>query len=217
MNKVISGLLFVLLGPALAWANPTTLAYRVCDQDPQEMKIEASKMLQEGQPAEEVYKWADELCKQVEKKTSVPESFNNMIITNTGNVSYERIESCGYHPQRQEFTCTMAKLRNTGYGGTPFAGPGSFEWLTLCVNDNTGAGLRFMNISQVHVHDNASNHGPNWYYAIEVPDDWMMQLTRRQGQTFHARAILSWLWPITNCTGAPIWGNQADFPIKLDP
>ena len=217
MKAILIAIAVLVLTPLSAQANATSEAKRLCSQDPEELKQEASKMLQEGMSAEEVYKWADDICKQVKHADQHALALNEMKITNTGNVSYERIESCGYHPQRQEFTCTMAKLRHTGYGGTPGAGPGSNEWLTICVDDRSGGGLRPMNISQVHVHDNATQHNPNWYYAIEVPDDWTMQLIRRAGQTFYARAILSWLWPITDCTSAPIWGNQADFPIKLDP
>jgi hypothetical protein len=36
-------------------------------------------------------------------------------------------------------------------------------------------------------------------------------------QTLKARAILSWGTPVLSCNGAPTWGNQTDFRIRLDP
>jgi hypothetical protein len=44
------------------------------------------------------------------------------------------------------------------------------------------------------------------------------QIITNTGSTLRARAILSWaINPFGNCAFNPIWGNQADFQIRLDP
>ena len=82
-----------------------------------------------------------------------------------------------------------------------------------------------VNVSGVHISDHdpaVDNAQPNWYMTAVIaadgrpnPDLFARPL---RGQTLRARAILSWgINPFGNCAFNPIWGNQADFQIRLDP
>lgn len=133
----------------------------------------------------------------------------------TGDVSWEAIDSCGYHPQRRELLCSIEVRQQFGFGGFPGAGPGSWEWVQFCVDD--GAGLRPINVSAVHVHDEQFGVKPPWYYGVSVQADERLHAALVNGQTLEARAILSWALVPTGCNFLPVWGNQADFEIKLDP
>ena len=137
------------------------------------------------------------------------------VITNTGNVRYEALEACGYHPQRKEFTCNMSIKRQTGYSGQPAIGAGSNEWVTICVN--YGNGYELVDTASVHVHDEANNQLPNWYFSAIVQANEKLQKQVLKGQTLPARAILSWSYAARKCHERPVWGNQADFRIRLDP
>ena len=142
-------------------------------------------------------------------------------LSNTGSTFWESFTGCGYHPQRKELTCPIEIRQRFGYGGPPAIQPaGSFEYVQFCVD--TGAGLLPVNVSGVHVHDEIFGVLPNWYLTAVVaadadrrPDLFSQPLN---GRTLRARAILSWaINPFGNCQFKPIWGNQADFHIRLDP
>jgi hypothetical protein len=143
------------------------------------------------------------------------------VISNTGSTFWEAFTGCGYHPQRKELTCPIEIRQRFGYGGPPAIQPaGSFEYVQFCVD--TGAGLLPVNVSGVHVHDEVFGVLPNWYMTAVVaadadrrPDLFAQPLN---GRTLPARAILSWaINPFGNCQFKPVWGNQADFHIRLDP
>ena len=138
------------------------------------------------------------------------------IIKNTGSVRYEAITSCGYHPQRKELTCPIEIRQQSGYGGTPALQPvGSYEFVLFCVE--SPAGLVPVNTNGVHVHDESFGVNPNWYMTAVVPANGALFSQPLVGQTLRARAILSWAVPPGGCNAVPIWGNQADFKIRLDP
>jgi len=137
------------------------------------------------------------------------------VIINTGNTGYEGLEACGYHPQREEFTCSMAIKRRFGFAGVPAIGAGSNEWVTVCVD--YGGGMELVDTASVHVHDEAFGAQPNWYFSAIVQADKKLQAQIQDGKTLKARAILSWAVPASSCNYQPVWGNQADFRIRLDP
>lgn len=150
------------------------------------------------------------LSNQAEAQTTTP----------TGSIFWEQIDACGYHPQRRELDCAVEVTQRFGFAGTPpgapgFNGPGSWEWIQFCVD--FGAGLVPINLSAVHVHDEAYGVNPPWYYGISVQANPALHTALVNGQTLRARAILSWTLIPTGCNFIPIWGNQADFRIKLDP
>lgn len=137
-------------------------------------------------------------------------------IKDTGSTFYEALTSCGYQPQRKELTCPIEIRQPFGFGGPPALQPaGSYEYVLFCVN--YGAGLVPVNTNGVHVHDEAHGAVPNWYMSAVVPADLRLFSRPLRGQTLKARAILSWGLPPASCQFAPIWGNQADFRIRLDP
>lgn len=143
------------------------------------------------------------------------------VITNTGSTFWESLTGCGYHPQRKELTCPIEIRQRWGYGGPPAIQPaGSFEYVQFCVQ--YGGILVPVNVSGVHLHDEIYGVPPNWYMTAVIaadgdrrPDLFTQPLN---GRTLRARAILSWaINPFGNCNFVPIWGNQADFHIRLDP
>lgn len=132
------------------------------------------------------------------------------------NVNWERIEACGYHPQRQEADCAVEIRQVNGYGGIIGAGAGSFEWVQLCVN--FGAGLVPVGIGQVHVHDAPAGAIAPWDFGVVVQGQPAISGRLKNGATFPARAILSWaVLPPANCAWAPPFGNWADFRLRMDP
>lgn len=140
-----------------------------------------------------------------------------MVIKDTGNTFFEAITSCGYHSQRKELTCPLEIRQPWGFSGTPALQPaGSYEYVQFCVD--YGAGMVPVNVSGVHVHDEAFGVSPNWYTSVVVAADETLFSQPLVGQTLKARAILSWAFPPNgNCNFPPPWGNQADFKIRLDP
>ena len=69
----------------------------------------------------------------------------------------------------------------------------------------------------MHVHDEQFGEQPNWYFSAIIQANTKLQAIVQNGQTLKARAILSWAAIPNSCTYRPVWGNQADFRIKLDP
>lgn len=138
-------------------------------------------------------------------------------IVDTGSTFWEAIDSCGYHPQRKELACSVEVRQRFGYGGVPALQPaGSYEYVLFCVD--YGAGLVPVNVNGFHIHDEAFGVQPNWYFAAVVSADELLFQQPLVGQTLKARAILSWgIPPGLNCNFVPVWGNQADFRIRLDP
>lgn len=137
------------------------------------------------------------------------------VITNTGSTRYEALESCAYHPQREEFACSMSIRQRFGFGGYPAIGAGSNEWVQICVD--YGKGFEPVDTASVHVHDEQFGDSPYWYAAAIVQANERLQAQVQKGQTVRARAILSWAAQPSGCSYQPVWGNQADFRIKLDP
>ncbi|MEJ2669876.1 MAG: hypothetical protein P8176_03795 [Gammaproteobacteria bacterium] len=145
----------------------------------------------------------------------ISKNINKQIITNTGNTRFEGLESCAYHPQREEFACSLSIRQRFGFAGTPAIGSGSNEWVTVCVD--FGNGMERVDTASVHVHDEQFGKQPFWYYGVMVQANEKLQALVQNGQTLKARTILSWAVPATHCNYRPVWGNQADFQIKLDP
>jgi hypothetical protein len=83
---------------------------------------------------------------------------------------------------------------------------------------NYGLGLVPVNVNGVHIHDEVFGVEPKWYFTGVVSADDTLFSQPLDGTTLQARAILSWAFsPGGNCSFIPIFGNQADFPIRLDP
>jgi hypothetical protein len=132
------------------------------------------------------------------------------------NINWERIESCGYHPQREEADCAIEIRQNGGYGGPICAAGGSHEWVMLCVN--FGAGLVPVGTGEVHVHDAPAGAVAPWDFGVVVQGAPRLTGLLNNGATLPARAILSWaIIPPANCNWAPVWGNWANFRLRLDP
>ena len=207
-----------ILLPIAAWVYlPQVSAAATC----QVSRDEVQKMLAKGaDPVELSAKLAGCVAKEINTVTGAP----GLVATNaigqsikdTGSTFYEALTSCGYHPQRKELTCPIEIRQPFGFGGAPALQPvGSYEYVLFCVN--SGAGMVPVNTNGVHVHDEAFGAGPNWYFSAVVPANQQLFSQPLRGQTLRARAILSWGLPPANCGFTPIWGNQADFRIRLDP
>jgi len=173
--------------------------------------------LEEGLTAQELearFKPCLQANQTAAKETS---KLSELVITDTGSTSFEAIKACGYHPQRKELTCPIEIRQRFGYGGPIAPQPaGSFEYLQFCVD--YGLGLVPVNVNGVHIHDEVFGVEPKWYFTGVVSADDTLFSQPLNGTTLQARAILSWAFsPGGDCNFKPIFGNQADFPIRLDP
>lgn len=137
------------------------------------------------------------------------------VITNTGNTYFEAIKSCGYQPQREEANCTVEIRQRWGFGGPICKAAGSHEFLLLCVD--LGAGLVPVQMNGVHVQDESWGVSPGWSFSATIQSNAALLALPNDGRTLKARVILSWALPIRSCVAKPIWGNQSDFRIRLDP
>lgn len=133
-----------------------------------------------------------------------------------GNTSWEKIQACGYHPQREEAVCAIDILRTTGFGGRICVAPGSTEYVLLCVTF-PGGGLVPVHTGTVHVHDANAGAVPPWDFGVVIQANPRLAALANNGATLPARAILSWAIPPANCNAVPIWGNAVNFRIRLDP
>ncbi len=178
-------------------------------------RSEVLNLIEAGISTDELTKKLDG-CVAEDSLTDNVFASSNQMITNTGSVYYEAITSCGYHPQRKELTCPIEIRQRFGFSGFPALQPaGSYEYVLFCVQ--TPAGLVPVNTNGVHVHDESFGNNPNWYMTAVVPADGALFSQPLVGQTLRARAILSWAVPPAGCNAIPVWGNQADFRIRLDP
>jgi len=157
----------------------------------------------------------EQISEEQNNCSGIPQTLTKQNTIPTGSIFWEEIDACGYHPQRRELECAVQVKQRFGFAGFPGVGPGSFEWVQFCVN--YGGGLVPVNISAVHVHDEPFGNQPSWYYGVAVAADPTLHQALVNGQTLIARAILSWTILPVGCNFIPVWGNQADFRIKLDP
>ena len=207
MNK--TRYLHVIFALLTLFAYSHTYAQCVVSRD------EVLKKLEQGVSTEEL---SEQLkgCVAEEAVDANGDILAKQLIQNTGSVFYEAITSCGYHPQRKELTCPIEIRQQFGYGGMPALQPvGSYEYVLFCVQ--TPAGLVPVNTNGVHVHDESFGVNPPWYMTAVVAANGALFSQPLVGQTLRARAILSWAVPPGGCNAIPVWGNQADFKIRLDP
>jgi hypothetical protein len=157
----------------------------------------------------------------VEPGAAAQQVCGRQVITDTGSTAFEALTGCGYHPQRRELVCPVEIRQRFGFGGPPAIQPaGSFVYVQFCVD--VGAGLVPVNASVVHMHDEVFGVQPDWYMAVVIAADAdrepALTVQPLNGTTLRARAILSWaINPLGDCTFDPVFGNQADFCIRLDP
>lgn len=165
---------------------------------------------------------------------------NTCKITN-GNVTWEALPGdpasngkpengcCGYDPQSKTFTCPVRLNQLTGYGAFGATPLGSFEHTLWCVDFGTG----FIPVAngKVHVTNTVAAGGtPTWQMATLGTTTERMLAQKPtagnygMGNVYPARAILTWGWAVpsmsptsTRCNYFPVWGNVANFMIRLDP
>lgn len=137
------------------------------------------------------------------------------VVTNTGSVFYERLNSCGYHPQAEQVSCDVELRQTFGFGGFP---GGSNEHVLFCFDCNLDGIFDFITRGFVHVTDDISGATPGYFFeAHSTTFDAPAQCTVNNGGATHVRAILSWFTQPANCVAQPIWGNQIDFTARRDP
>lgn len=137
------------------------------------------------------------------------------IVTNTGSVFYERLNSCGYHPQAEMVSCDVELRQRFGFGGFP---GGTNEHVLFCFDCNRDGFFEFITRGFVHVTDDVSGATPGYFFqAHSTTFDAPAQCTANNGGATNVRAILSWFTQPANCFSRPIWGNQIDFTARRDP
>jgi hypothetical protein len=137
------------------------------------------------------------------------------VVTNQ-NISYERMNGCGYHPQSEVVACDVEIRQFGGYGGFPW---GTFERVRFCLDCDRNGTWDFTTVGSVHVTDNvAQGPTPSWYHlAFAGTASAPARCTGNDGQQTNVRAILSWAWVPPNCFSTPYWGNRIDFTARRDP
>lgn len=137
------------------------------------------------------------------------------VVTNF-NISYERMNGCGYHPQAEMVACDVEIRRPTGY--FPFPG-GSFEHVRFCFDCDRNGVYEFTTLGFVHVTDNvAPLPTPSWYHLAYATTFGAPTIcTTNNGGQGNVRAILSWFTPPAGCFSTPFWGNRIDFTMRRDP
>jgi len=140
----------------------------------------------------------------------------SLVVTNTGSVAYERLNSCGYHPANENLFCDVEVRRRTGYIGFP---AGSQEYVLFCYDCDRNGSFDYQTLGSVHVTDDISGGPLSFYFnasSSTLPASSTL-CTANNGQAGNVRAILSWFVAPTSCTFTPIWGNQVDFTVRRDP
>jgi hypothetical protein len=156
----------------------------------------------------------DELEAQFGKCRETATQSLTAVITNF-NTFYERMNSCGLHPQQRRPACDVEIRQNFGYGAFP---AGSNENVLFCFDCDLNGIFEYVVGGSVHVTNNISPQGPSWYHSANaVAANTPATCAWGSGRTIRIRAILSWAARPTSCAYKPIWGNWIDFQARLDP
>jgi hypothetical protein len=139
-----------------------------------------------------------------------------VVATSTNfNIFYEKMNSCGLHPQQRRPACDVEIRQNTGFGAFP---AGSNEFVRFCFDCDLNGVFEYSVVGSVHVTNNTSVQGPSWYHSANaVAANTPATCMWGSGRTIRMRAILSWAAQPATCTSKPIWGNWIDFQARLDP
>ena len=131
------------------------------------------------------------------------------------NTWYEKMNSCGLHPQQRRVACDVEIRQNFGYGGFP---AGSNENVLFCFDCDLNGTFEFLTAGSVHVTNNISPQGPSWYHSVNaLATNAPTTCAWGSGRTIRIRAVMSWASRPTSCTFRPVWGNWIDFQARLDP
>ncbi|QSQ20919.1 hypothetical protein JY651_37725 [Pyxidicoccus parkwayensis] len=131
------------------------------------------------------------------------------------NIFYEKMNSCGLHPQQRRPACDVEIRQNGGYGAFP---AGSNENVLFCFDCDLNGIFEYSVPGSVHVTNNISPQTPSWYHSVNaVAANTPATCAWGSGRTIRIRAILSWSAKPTSCASKPIWGNWIDFQARLDP
>ena len=140
-------------------------------------------------------------------------------IENSGNTSFEKLESVGYYPQERRLEAVLSLRQSYGYGG-PLTGAfnGSNEYVSFYVNWNGDSDFNDFSeavcTSYVNVYDPASNPRPICYAVYR---DIIPPITQPMGNVIKVRAILSWNVKPTGPNFKPRWGNVVECYVRHQP
>jgi hypothetical protein len=186
-------------GSAWAQENP-------CDSE--DMRQQFQEAVEAGaseQELEERYGW----CRE-------QQGAGQTVITNS-NIFFERMNGCGWHPQKGVLACDVEIRQNGGYGGFGPAPFGSYERALFCVDCNSDGRYEFSYTGAVHVTNNASGTLPSWHHLVYTTTPTSLCGPAGNGGAFQVRAILSWAFAPPRCDFRPYWGNRIDFSARRDP
>lgn len=130
------------------------------------------------------------------------------------NTTYERMNSCGWHPQAKLASCDVEIRQNTGYNPYP---SGSTEYVLFCLDCNVDGIFEYSVPGSVHVTNNVSGTPPSWYHMAYAGTSGASLCKPGDGKAFNVRAILSWASKPSSCNYRPIWGSWVDFKARRDP
>lgn len=134
------------------------------------------------------------------------------------NIWYEKMNSCGLHPQQRRVACDVEIRQNTGYGAFGPTPAGSFENVLFCFDCDLNGTWEYAVAGNVHVTNNISPQGPSWYHSVNaVAANTPATCAWNSGRTIRILAIMSWAARPTSCAYKPFWGNQILFQARMDP
>jgi hypothetical protein len=122
----------------------------------------------------------------------------------SSSTDYEEFLACGYNTPENEFNCVVKIKKDINYDGKEYVG--------VCVDSNLNGRFEaneLSNIGNVYV---TTAKNPPWNYSVIVANS----LSLRNGQTYQAKAILSWNNSRITCDTRPYSGNVINFQIRPD-
>lgn len=157
------------------------------------------------------------------------------VVDNTiGSIRYERLNSCGYHPQAKVASCDVEVRLPSFYGTIP---QGTNEYVKFCLDCNRDGVWDYSTMGAVHVNDDTSGTQASWYFnafATIWPDPGTFaghnniyppfnpqlpwSCIQNDDLGMQVRAVLSWAVPPAGTCANPsvIWGNMVTFDTRRD-
>jgi hypothetical protein len=134
------------------------------------------------------------------------------------NNFYERINSCGLHPQARQASCDVEIRQSFGFGAFGPNPAGSTENVLFCFDCDRNGTYEFATAGSVHATNNISGTLPSWYLAaFASAANAPSTCAWGSGRAINMRVILSWAAKPSSCAYRPIWGNWLTFQSRLDP
>ena len=229
----VAGLVSLLLASPVAGASETTFEDLECGEAEREAFATAAA---NGASLEDLYAQFS-YCTVPPAPVQVPIP-GGKVVTNF-NINWERMNSCGYHPQADLVSCDVEIRLPSFYGPFPV---GTNEYIKFCYDCNQDGIFDYSSLGAVHTTDDISGTSPPWFleaHSTTWPDLGLNNTNnpphvnafppfvpalpwsciQNDGLAHNIRAILSWAVPPGGTCQNPqvVFGNMIDFQTRRDP